>query len=711
MSLLIATNLKQSLGFVDIFAGISVSVAHDEKVGLIGPNGVGKTTLLQILAAMEKPSSGAVQIARGKTIGYLPQEAVDAFGATTNTVYAEMLAVFDKLHAIEARMRELESMMLTDTSDAVINEYGDLQTRFETSGGYDFETRIKQTLDGLGFGPVNDALRRIASWDMPIAHLSGGQKTRALLAKLLLQAPDLLILDEPTNHLDVDAIEWLEKTLADWQGAIIVCSHDRLFLDKSVNRIWEMRKDGIEVYRGNYSAYLTQRDERFERRLTVFTSEKERLQNDARLIKRDFDKIKAGFSDVKPTWAIGKLKRLTTDVVTIETYGAEFLLNTAWSDIAARFHADMINIPATFGVDEAIKRVDRLRAPQRPPRLNLKLEPVKRSGAVVLRTSGLRVGYPGNALFDCEDLELRWRERAALIGPNGSGKTTFLKTALASRTLQDEAVDIGAHPPMSLAPLAGKIEVGSSLRVGYFAQAHEELNPDSTIQQELLRHTEGQGRPMSIGEQRYFLAQFMFVDDDIEKPIAGLSGGERARLALALLQLRGANFLVLDEPTNHLDITTQEVLEEVLGAFDGTILLVSHDRYLINKLAEQVWAVEEGRLRVYNGSYRDYQQARRSRARVDAVPAAPAPVVAPKPASAAVEPAKASKNADRKKQQLIDALEQQISEHEARLAALAAELERASASNDAARVTELGKQHAATQHALEGLLVEWERSV
>jgi ATP-binding cassette, subfamily F, member 3 len=710
MSLLIATTLKQSLGFVDIFAGISVSVGHDEKVGLIGPNGVGKTTLLQILAAMEKPSSGTVQVARGKSIGYLPQEAVDAFGATTNAVYAEMLSAFDHLHAIEARMRALEEKMLTDMSDAVMNEYGDLQSRFEHSGGYDFETRIKQTLDGLGFGPENDALRRIASWDTPIAHLSGGQKTRALLAKLLLQAPDLLILDEPTNHLDVDAIEWLEKTLADWPGAIIVCSHDRLFLDKSVNRIWEMRKDGIEVYRGNYSEYLTQRDERFERRLKVFTAEKERLQNDARLIKRDFDKIKAGFSDVKPTWAIGKLKRLTTDVVTIETYGAEFLVDNAWSDIAGRFHADMINIPDTFGVDEAIKRVDRMRAPQRPPRLNLKLEPVKRSGAVVLRTAALRVGYPGNALFDCEDLELRWRERAALIGPNGSGKTTFLKTALASRTLQDEAVDIGAHPPMSLPPIGGKIEIGSSLRVGYFAQAHEELDPNSTIQQELLRHTEGYGRPMSIGEQRYFLAQFMFVDDDIDKPIAGLSGGERARLALALLQLRGANFLVLDEPTNHLDITTQEVLEEVLSAFDGTILLVSHDRYLINKLAEQIWAVEEGRLRVYNGSYREYQQARRARVRSEAV--APAPVIAPKPVT--VEPEapqyKPSKNADRKKQQDLESLERRIAEHEARLAVLAADLERASAANDAVRVVDLGKQHAATQRALDELLAVWEQN-
>jgi ATP-binding cassette subfamily F protein 3 len=707
MSLLTANHLSQSYSFVHVFHGISLSVTHDQKAGLIGPNGVGKTTLLRILAGMEPQKSGTLTIAKGKSIGYLPQEAVDAFGATTNTVFGEMLSVFDRLHAIEARMRELEGVMVSDSS--VMDEYGELQEKFEHGGGYDFEIRIKQTLDGLGFGPQNDALRRVASWDTPIAHLSGGQKTRALLAKLLLSAPDLLILDEPTNHLDVDAIEWLEKTLNDWTGALIICSHDRLFLDKVVNRIWEMHRDGIEVYRGNYSAYLTQRDERFELSVKLFNAEKDRLMNDARLIKRDFDRIKSGYTSEKPTWAIGKLKRLTTDVVTIETYGVEFLLNNQWSDIAGRFHADMINIPTPFSVEDAIKRTERLRPPQRAPRLNLQLTPKRRSGEIIVRTRDLKIGYPGNTLFTSEDLELRWQERAALIGPNGSGKTTFLKTMLASKTLHDEDLEIGLHPQMTLVPIAGNIETGASLRVGYFAQAHEEIDPDGTIQSELLRHAESQGKRMNEGELRYFLAQFLYTDDDLFKPTAGLSGGERARLALAILSLQGANFLVLDEPTNHLDIATQEVLEQVLSGFDGTVLLVSHDRYLINKLAQQIWSIEEGHLRVYRGSYTEWRQAR---ARVkQAAPAKPEP----KPVARAAEPvaqqvadAQPSKNVQRQKQQQLEQIEARIAEAERTLKALEGQIEIASTGGDATKTTELSTDYAKTQQALERLMRDWE---
>jgi ATP-binding cassette, subfamily F, member 3 len=705
MSLLTATNLSQSLGFVDIFEGLSVSVTHDEKAGLIGPNGIGKTTLLQVMAGIEPPSRGTVHVARGKTIGYLPQEAVDAFGGTQNTVYAEMLTTFEHLHAIEARMRELETVMLTDMS--VMDEYGDLQTKFEHGGGYDYEMRIKLTLDGLGFGPVNQPIKQIASWETPIAHLSGGQKTRALLARLLLQAPDLLILDEPTNHLDIDAIEWLEKTLVEWPGALLICSHDRLFLDKVVNRVWEMSRQGIEVYRGNYSAYLKQRDERFERRLSVFNAERDRLMNDARLIKRDFDRIKAGWTDEKPTWAIGKLRRLTTDVVTIEKYGVEYLLNNDWNTIAARMNGDG-GVPTMFSVEDAVKRSERLRAPQRPPVLNLQLEPQRRSGEIVLRTKNLRVGYPGNPLFDCEDLELRWRERAALIGPNGSGKTTFLKTALAGRTLSDDQIDIGLHPEMMLQPLAGVVEAGSSLRIGYFAQAHDELDPEGTIQSELLRHAESGGRRMSEGELRYFLAQFLYTDDDLYKPVTGLSGGERARLALAILSLRGANFLVLDEPTNHLDIATQEVLESVLGSFDGSILLVSHDRYLVNKLAEQIWDIEDGRLRVFRGSYGDWHAHRRARPKLSAPElrsASAAVVTAPVTGPSTVVSSGPSKNASRKRMQETEQLEAEIAAHESQLAALEAQI--AQSGVDAGKAIDLGKQHAALKRALDALVTRW----
>ncbi len=711
MSLLAANNLAQSYSFVDVFSSISVTVTHDAKIGLIGSNGVGKTTLLRILSGMETPSRGALHVARDKKVGYLPQEAVDAFAGDDNTVFGEMLTVFEPLHAIEARMRELEHLM-TDAGaglDSVMKEYGDLQHRFEHGGGYDYDTRIKQTLEGLGFGPPADIRKR--SWDTPVMQLSGGQKTRALLAKLLLQHPDLLILDEPTNHLDVEAIEWLEETLNDWTGALIVCSHDRLFLDRVVNRIWEMSRTNVDVYRGNYTAYLTQREERFERRVALFNAEKARLENDARLIKRDFDKIKAGFTDEKPTWAIGKLRRLTSDVVVIEKYGVEVLVNEQWSDIAARLNNDG-GVPTPFSVEDAIKRTARLTPPQRAPRLNLKLEPRKRSGEIVLRTKGLRVGYPGKPLFDCEDLELRWRERAALIGPNGSGKTTFLKTALAGNTLHDERIEIGLHPEMQLKPLAGIVEAGSSLRVGYFAQAHEELHADNTIQDELLRHADVQGRRMNEGDLRFYMAQFLFTDDDLFKPVSGLSGGERARLALAILGLQGANFLVLDEPTNHLDIATQEVLEQVLSQFEGTILLVSHDRYLISKLAQQIWSIDDDRLRVFRGPYAEYAQWRKradnARPKPDAVKPKPAAVETPPAPVKKKADDSGSKNAQTKRQQRVAELEARIARIERDLPGAANEIQAAGARNDERKVRELSGAYAKMQAELERALTEWE---
>jgi ATP-binding cassette, subfamily F, member 3 len=700
MSLLTANNLAQSFAFVDVFSGISVTVQPDARIGLIGRNGVGKTSLLRIFAGIEQPRAGDVYLARDKRLGYLPQEAMDAFASAQTSVYAEMLTVFESLHAIEARMRELEAKMVEDHS--VMDEYGTLQELFEHRGGYDYEQRIRRTLEGLGFTePGRKTRTGGAAWDTPVAHLSGGQKTRALLARLLLEAPDLLILDEPTNHLDIAAIEWLEQTLSEWPGAIITCSHDRLFLDKVTNRIWDMSPKVIDVYRGNYSAYLTQRDERFERTLKVFNAEKDRLSNEARLIKRDFDAIKAGYTSAQPTWAIGKLKRLTTDVVTIEKYGVDFLNDNEWAVIAARLNAGDGGVPTPFSPEDAVKRVERLSPPSRPPRINLRLEPKRRSGEIALRTTGAQIGYPGNPLFDSDDVELQWRDRVALIGPNGSGKTTFLKTALASRTLSDEPVDFGLHPELSLKPLAGQIELGSSVRVGYFAQAHDELDATGTIESEIRRHAEAIGKHFSEGEVRYFLAQFLYTDDELAKPVAGLSGGERARLAMAVLSLRGANFLVLDEPTNHLDIAAQEVLEDVLTGFEGTVLVVSHDRYLIRKIANQIWWIDDKRLRAFRGTYDEWLR-RPADAAVkpkQSAAAKPAPVEKPRAASAP--------NPQMRAKQLAE-LETDISTLESRLAALTASIESAGKKGQGDKVRTLGAELAEAQRTLDQKLAAWE---
>jgi len=702
MSILSATGLSQSFDFVDVFTGINLTVTFDAKIGLIGPNGVGKTSLLRILAGLEQPTAGNVQLAKGKQIGYLPQEAVDAFADSNNTVFAEMLHVFDALHVMEARMREIEAEMAHGLTDAMADEYGTLQHAFEQGGGYDYETRIKQTLQGLGFGA--------ADWDMPVAHLSGGQKTRALLARLLLQKPDLLILDEPTNHLDFETIEWLEKTMIAWPGSLIICSHDRYFLDKVANRIWEMSKVNIEVYRGNYSAYLQQRDERFERSLFVFSQEKARLE-------AEMTYIKANFPGDPSVQSRGKLKRLTRDVVTIEKYGTEVLLNEKWMEIAERMSMEG-GKPVPFGVEEADKRVSRLRAPSKPPRLTLQLQPSRRSGNIVLKTNRLEVGYrmddgrpttddsqpsvvgrPSSSvshLFHSEDLELRWQERAALIGPNGSGKTTFLKTALGD-----------------LAPLAGEVQLGASLKVGYFAQAHDQLRSSESVLEELLRQSEGH-RKLTEGEARHFLATFLFRQDDVFKPVNGLSGGERARLALAILSLQGSNFLVLDEPTNHLDIPAREVLEEALGQFDGTVLLVSHDRYLINKLAQQIWQIEDERLSVFRGTYAEFVTYRqrlastsRSTSTTETVKAAPKPVAAAPVVTASTSPKK-SKNADKQREQRLAELERHIARQEAHLSRINQDMQAAGDKQQLGKVRELSADFAAGQRELDALMREWE---
>lgn len=275
MAILTTNNLAQSFGAFDLFSGISVSIPKDGKVGLVGPNGIGKTTFLLILAGQMAPSAGSVQMAKGTRFGYLRQEAAEAFSGRQHTVYDEMLLVFKHLRATEAQLRQMESAMSAPTlteaeSDDLFDRYSRLQEQFELAGGYQYELRIRQVLTGLGFDGQ--------TWQLPLPHLSGGQKTRVLLARLLLEAPDLLILDEPTNHLDVQAIEWLEGTLKTWEGAVLIVSHDRYFLDKTVTTIWEMTRTDIQTYRGNYSAYMQQRDARWDYRLQEFVTLKERLE-------------------------------------------------------------------------------------------------------------------------------------------------------------------------------------------------------------------------------------------------------------------------------------------------------------------------------------------------------------------------------------------------------------------------------------------------
>ena len=663
MAILTASNLTQSFGAVDIFANISASIPNDGKIGLVGPNGIGKTTLLLILAGLTTPSGGSVQRARSSRLGYLPQESASAFEGQTHTVYAEMLTLFAGLRQQEERLRQMEKTMASgEDSEELFALYGAALERFEQAGGYTYELRIKQTLTGLGFDDE--------TWQLPLAHLSGGQKTRALLARLLLAQPDLLILDEPTNHLDIEAVEWLESALKSWPGALLVVSHDRYFLDNVVNRIWEMNRSGIEVYRGNYSHYVQQRQERWERRQKEFAAFQERMEKELEYIRRNI-------ASQNTLQAQGKLKRITRELKAFHAGGLPAVQSKSWSQTVQ--HLDIA--AGEWDVSQAAEAVRTLPPPQnRPPQLNLRLSTAQRSGELVLRSEGLAVGYPGSLLFRAVDIELRRQEVAALIGPNGTGKTTLLRTILGE-----------------LPPLAGQLRLGASLKVGYFAQAHERLDPKKSVIDELMRH-----HPMPLSEARHHLARYLLRGEDVYKLVSMLSGGERGRLALAVLALEGANFLLLDEPTNHLDIPAQEVLQEVLESFDGTILMVSHDRYLVNRLATQIWNLANGCLQVFQGPYQEFVAQR------DAAREAVRETVQAQAARSERPDQGLSKNARQQREKALAEVEEQIITLESQVAHLVATLQAASMAQDFDKIQNLSIEYSETQHRLEHLMQQWE---
>jgi len=662
MSILNTYNLSLSFGDFDLFQGISVTIDDGTKIGLIGPNGIGKTSLMLIMAGINASTTGNVNIARGRRIGYLRQEAVEAFAARDNTVYAEMLGVFAHLKKQQERLHQMEAQMAAgDYTEALLNKYGKLQTAFEHAGGYDYDVRIQRTLQGLGLGEEH--------WEMPLSHLSGGQKTRALLARLLLEKPDLLMLDEPTNHLDTEAVEWLERTLSDWEGAVLVASHDRFFLDNAIDTIWEMSSTGIEAYSGNYSAYLLQRDQKWEYYQRVFKEEKARLQKQMDFVQRNWVRASTHAR------ALGLLRRVSRDLAIVDTHGVMGLRSgKKWSEIELDKGPNATI--RVLDVTEAIRKVNAIQMPGRPPRIQPRLKPLHSSGNIVLRVDGVRFGYPGNSLFHAHEVELRRGECVALLGLNGSGKTTFIKTLL-----------------KELQPLEGQVYLGASLKIGYFAQAHDELKSENTVINELLRH-----KSMAVSAARNYLAQYLFRGDDVFKPVSALSGGERGRLALAILALDGANFLLLDEPTNHLDLPAQEVLQGLLQNFPGTILLVSHDRYLVDRLATQIWELRNGRLNVFQGSYRQFllQRAELNDS-VRKIIFAPKPLV------------RDNSRETRKQQQALERLETRIQEKEQTMRRINKALQKSSNGHSYEQIHQLSQEFAQAQSEMEKLMTEWER--
>ena len=666
MSLLTATGISKSFGSEDIFTGISLDIPHGARIAIVGPNGIGKTTMLRILVGEDEPSAGSISRARNIQIGYLPQEA---YLNATHTLREECLSALSELRLLEAEMARLETAMGDpDQADAALERYGKLQPEFERRGGYTYELRIRQTLSGLGFDETD--------FDRPIPQLSGGQRTRALLARLLLADPDLLILDEPTNHLDIQAVEWLESYLSQWQGATLIVSHDRYFLDRVVNHIWEMRRTGLETYRGNYSAYVQQRQERWDLRQQVYESEMERLL-------KEVDYIKRNISGQNTLQAKGRLRRMSREVQAIEQLGFEAVKSKNWLEIAGQ--TDIAAHP--MSVADLERHVRSLRGPSdRPPHLHLNLKASQRSGDLVLRTRDLAVGYPdeGRPLFRTPDLLLKRGECAAIIGPNGAGKTTFLKTLL-----------------NQMPPLEGDVIWGASLNIAYFAQAHEGLKAERTLMEEI----DSVAPNMLPGEVRDYLARFLFTGEDVFKKVAVLSGGERGRLALAKLALSAANLLLLDEPTNHLDIPSQEVLQEVLAEYPGTILLVSHDRYLIDALGTQIWEIlpDQTELQIFDGNYTLYHQyLENQRSEQAAKVALERQAKSPTKSRSTQSPT----TDDRKRRARLREVEELITSLEEQLAVLTSRLERPPA--DPVKVQKLGRDYVRVQDELNTLMNEWE---
>jgi ATP-binding cassette, subfamily F, member 3 len=634
--------LGKSFGAERIFSGVTFQIDEHDRIGLVGPNGSGKSTLLHILAGREEPDEGNIAIARNTRIGYLTQ--VTDF-QPQNTLREEMLTVFSTLRSWEQELSMLaQEMALPATQqDKALHEkllacYAELQARYEHAGGYTYENRVEQVLDGLSFSREQQAA--------PVAHLSGGQQTRAALGKLLLQEPDLLLLDEPTNHLDLATLEWLEAYLASWKGAMVIVAHDRYFLDKVVSRTIELAFGRIEEYPGNYTKYLGLREERMDRRQREFKAQQAYIAHTEEFIRR---------------YKAGQRSR--------EARGRQKLLD----------------------------RMERVERPQDLPEMHFEFTPVTDSGLIVLSTSKLVAGYGGRSrnassnevkrLLQVADLELLRGDRVGLIGPNGVGKTTVLRTL------------IGELPPLS-----GQVQIGHNVHIGYYSQTHDGLNMERSILDEIR-----QVSVLSEEGARSFLGRFLFFGDDVFKAIGTLSGGERSRVALAKLTLQGSNFLVLDEPTNHLDLQSRQFLEDVLGEFEGTLLFVSHDRYFIDRLATKVWAIEDGVLLPYLGNYTEYR-TRREQIMLQPVTSnskAVKGVEEKKGSSSRVVPKSTAKKGA--KVRTIEDVEKDIEQAESHLRSLEESLSEAALHADAARLTQLSVAYDQTKTHVDELFAEWER--
>ena len=623
MPLVSTSDLAVHYGADIIFSGVDLDINERARIGIVGPNGGGKTSLLRVLVGQQDASEGRVARNRGIQIGYVPQRPQMEIAGTLRE---EVLRAFGGVMAVE---RELEaaSRQSNGDSEEAGRRYAALLDRYEALGGYTYQRDVERMVDGLGL--------MAETLDSPAASASGGERTRAALAKALLGHPDLLVLDEPTNYLDLQGVTWLERYLTHFAPAVVAVSHDRYFLDEMATQIWEIDHGRMNVFPGNFSKYRVIKGERDLRQAKEYEAQQEFIAKEQAFIDR---------------YRAGQRSR--------EAKGRETRLG----------------------------RLERIDRPDVDRSISMSSAVASRTGQLVLSTHDLKVGYiegdETTQLLTVPDLKLSRGSRTAVIGDNGTGKTTFIKTVLG---------DVPA--------LDGSVVLGQSVKVGYYSQGLDALVEEQTVLESFLEI-----KNMPFEQARFYLARFLFQGDDVFREVGDCSGGEKSRLALARLLITEPNLLVLDEPTTHFDIPSREALEQVLLSYPGTILLVSHDRHLVSLLAESLLVMADGKVTVFAGTFEEWSDAQRE---AEAVAASARLEEREKPARRPQAAKSTGPKHLNPAAPVID-MEQVIVDLEDRLKNIETQLQEATVGQDFKEMTRLGEEHTQTQSDLEQRLEEWE---
>lgn len=627
MIILQANKIERSFAGEVLFDNINLQVDERDRIALVGKNGAGKSTLLKILVGEEEPTSGEINKKKDISLSYLAQ---DSRFESENTIYDEMLHVFDDLRRTETQLRQMELEMGEKTGaelDKLMADYDRLSENFRQAGGFTYEADIRAILNGFKFDET--------MWQMKIAELSGGQNTRLALAKMLLEKPNLLVLDEPTNHLDIETIAWLENYLVNYSGALIIVSHDRYFLDKVATITLDLTKHSLDRYVGNYSRFVEQK----EQKLATEAKNYEKQQK---------------------------------EIATLEDFVNRNLVRASTTKRAQSRRKQL----------EKMERLDKPESGKKSANMTFQSE--KTSGNVVLTVENAAIGYDGVILSEPINLDLRKMNTVAIVGPNGIGKSTFIKSIVDQTPL-----------------IKGEKRFGANVEVGYYDQTQSKLTPSNSVLDELWNDF----KLTPEVEIRNRLGAFLFSGDDVKKSVGMLSGGEKARLLLAKLSMENNNFLILDEPTNHLDIDSKEVLENALIDFDGTLLFVSHDRYFINRVATHVLELSENGSTLYLGDY-DYYVEKKAEVEVrqneELLTSNQAKEASP---ANDYQAQKESQKEARKLMRQIESLEAEIEELETQSQAIS---EQMLETNDAEKLMELQAELDKISHRQEAAMLEWE---